>query len=477
MLARACMKGSCLLSGVLLFAAPWAILRAAPDALTAKTSFERTLEAKLEELLAAMLGPGRAQVFAEAQVDLSYTEETGPRGKVDGPRGASAGGESAFLWGRLEERLRGSPKILPGFRAPSHPSAEPGEFRRKILFPKDPVQKLRLRIVLDTGVSKAQVKAVLATLEEVLSLDLARGDEVAVLQRPLKSTQSSGPSFDRLPGLLAALLGLALLAGVVSLMRGSRAYGRIPGSQSRGFWRGRAPLGIFGALPAAQALHPPQADGAPAPPTAAQKPLDLRFLKSGHLRFLARFLSEETPQAARLVLASLRTKEEAARVFSKLSLAMQQAVAEAFTQPTPEDPRLVRELEDSLKAFVEHEERGPAFLEEILIRTPSDMREDVIRHLKLSSPATASRLEAELPVFGEIAEADLNALQRVLAPLTTVELAAALYDTSREFTEKILTALPEVARQALTRKLETFVPFAPSEVEQARIKILQRFRE
>ncbi len=387
----------------------------------------RALETRLDALLADMLGPGRARVFLHPETRRSRL--------ANKPRGA-------VLWDRIERRIKKAPHVLPGFKVPRSLKDETLRSLKTSLGAGWRARSvLRVRVVVDSRATPAELDAIRTALNSALGLDTAAGDIVEMHPAPMRR---------RLPAW--ALYGFGAAALILLLMLASR---RLDLNLPNFSWPRWAPSRIF--LPSGKALPPV-----------------ISALGRRHVPTIVDFLESEPPETAAEIFRSL-ARETIPEVFRRLSTLRRLALAEILLLTEPAPARRGGP-ENRLMAQVAGFEAGLGLLEHILLHCSERLREQVLEHLDRISPARARNLREELLTLEDLAAADLESLKRCLSAFSIDDLALGLYESPKDARERILSALPEIIRGMVSRRARYFVPESYEAVASMRGEIYARWK-
>lgn len=420
-------------------------------------------EARLDALLADILGHGRGHAFVRLIPLPPDVTEPPPA-----PPSAQPRPEPSTLWERIGERGKRTPPVLPGFAAPRSlreealqelfgrpmPAAPPAAAP-----PPDPGFALAVTLLLDDSVSDGELKAASDAVARALGLAAERGDTLRASRAPLTPTLTKvfsepGVRSAAAAGGTAGSLALVGLALVALALRGRN-------SALRSLLIAPQP-----AVSAPPVFHvaPPAA----AAPDAPAPPAVLPPLGAGGAAACAEFL-RDGPAAAAEWLLRRATPSEAAAVYERLPrpvrLGAARLLADAAQPAAP--PTNPAELAERAVRRVSGLER----LEDILLRLGPKSREEACEHLRLSCPGAAGRLNA-LPLFPELALADVEDLRLCLSAFSTARLAAALGAETPAVRVAFLEALPGVAADLVRERLAR----EPSGGAAAQGEILARWR-
>lgn len=146
-----------------------------------KARYEKSQEAKVEEILLKLLGPNQAKVVVQAFMDFTRTE------KVDMTAGAgtAADRKTAFKWqNTTAETQPFNDYLLPGFPSLEYGASGAQSYQRQTLFPTSFVKRLSVTVIVDRDMTDPQVQNVRTVVSDVLGLNQERGDELSIIKMP-----------------------------------------------------------------------------------------------------------------------------------------------------------------------------------------------------------------------------------------------------------------------------------------------------
>ncbi|MBI2362483.1 MAG: hypothetical protein HYV15_03765, partial [Elusimicrobia bacterium] len=193
-----------------------ALLLAASFCAPAHAQAPPPAEARLDALLADILGPGRGRAFVRLVPLPPDVEEPEPA-RPPSP---------AVLWDGIRKELEAAPPVLPGFRTPRSLREEAlRQLMRQAAPAKtkaaaSPGAALSVTLIMDAGVSEAEAAAASDAVARALELSLERGDTLRTSKAPLAPTLEKSLREPLLRAAAAAggmagagaLLGLVLVA-------------------------------------------------------------------------------------------------------------------------------------------------------------------------------------------------------------------------------------------------------------------------
>ncbi|HNW43537.1 MAG TPA: flagellar M-ring protein FliF C-terminal domain-containing protein [Elusimicrobiales bacterium] len=141
-----------------------------------KTKYEKVMEQKVEEMLASLLGPGKAKVIVQASIDFSSTEnmssaETAITIPSAAPSSAAAGQDSPWWQGMMDELTRKTAD-----------SGETRNIKKDIVFPQFMVKRLTVSVLLSETLPETDAQKMRAVVSNMLGMDPKRGDEIFIIK-------------------------------------------------------------------------------------------------------------------------------------------------------------------------------------------------------------------------------------------------------------------------------------------------------
>lgn len=142
-----------------------------------KAKYEKFLETKVEDVLQNLLGPGKAKVMIQADLDFSMKESV--------TQGAAKGADgSGFKWANINQAAETSQQeLLPGFPVESRLNMNAdSNFSRELQFPPSMIKRLTVSLVLSETVTDEEAQKLRLVVESVLELQAKRGDDIRILK-------------------------------------------------------------------------------------------------------------------------------------------------------------------------------------------------------------------------------------------------------------------------------------------------------
>ncbi|NQT13842.1 MAG: hypothetical protein HQ582_13900 [Planctomycetes bacterium] len=209
--------------------------------------------------------------------------------------------------------------------------------------------------------------------------------------------------------------------------------------------------------------------------TSSKRPF--RFLHDTEGEKLARLLARERPQTIALVLAHL-PPDQAGHVLVRLSAAQQVDVVRRLVDIEEAEPEILREVERALElrfseqVLVQRRRvAGLSAVKGILKASDEQVGAAILRNLASGDRRLAERLSPERPQFNDLARLDDATLATVFQAADLDLVVLALADAPPEFTERILTWLPEPKPRLFRDRLNHLSPIRLSDIEEARRRI------
>lgn len=232
-----------------------------------KAKYERALEQKVDEVLVRLLGPNQAKVVVEATMDFTRTE------KLEVSSEASPDKTNPFKWQGAGGDAQSGDYLMPGFPAYAMGGGDNKEYKRQLMFPSAFVKRMSVSIIVNRTLPDQDAENIRRVASEMLGLDQARGDQLAVIKAPfapLWRTIWYTPeaismvmkyvmfSLMGIIGMIVVSVGFLKLAGAMNTMAKVQQSHQITMDLGKGALPGEPAAGLP-ALPGAS--HSPKATG------------------------------------------------------------------------------------------------------------------------------------------------------------------------------------------------------------------------
>ncbi len=220
-------------------------------------------------------------------------------------------------------------------------------------------------------------------------------------------------------------------------------------------------------------LHsdPPASESDSDEPDSDEPPF--RFLHEAEFETLAPFLKREHPQTIAVVVSHLPATR-AAEVLAELPAVLQVDVIRRLVDLDKADPRMLREVERGLQAWLSEQDRhsrrrtaGLAAVSDILSAASGDTRRRILTNLTRHDRSLAGRLRPNRFRFAELLQLDDDTVTAVLRAADPELLVLALAGASAEWVARFTRRLPSDAARRLTRGLTHLGPTRLADVEDA----------
>ncbi|HEY9161800.1 MAG TPA: flagellar motor switch protein FliG [Desulfomonilia bacterium] len=447
----------------------------------AKQMIEDSLEKRAQDILDRLLGPGKALVTINADIDMEVVKRV---------RGKEAQGSS--LSSGMNEAAE-NPYIVTEY------IQAPGEIRR-----------LSVSVIVDGSYSKdksgkkifvpaaqSEIMNIETVLKQALGFDETRDDTIAVTSMPLirKTSQvyESGLTgsriFNSLPILsiiIIAVLAL-LLACFIYLNRKNRAGLHIPGSPAVKYEIKET---------SEEKTESPQAKTliAESPDTVKTGATDVEAYKENEtgpfstlnhvdVSILSDYLKGEHPQTIAVVLSHL-PGNRSARILGSMPEKIQGEVIFRMANMGIIPRVVIDELEQVLKRDIEamgaYEGRklgGVDYVADIMNHLDINTENIIFASLEDVDPLLADRIRQKMFVFDDIMNIDSRGIQTLLKEITNEDLILALKTANDELKEKIFTNMSSRAAEMLKEDLESMGPVRIADVETAQQNIIRIARK
>jgi len=386
----------------------------------------------VENLLADILGPGKARVFVR-------TSEADSEPVWEDPFS-----QTGFLWDRWKEDGQDLPPVLPGYTIPrSMKDNLLGSLRKKELSRVSH----HVTLVLDPTVPKGEAKQLRALVFQTLGLDAVRGDVLRVVRAPIHPRKASPKKLDKLR---TKVLDTLLFAGTAAILL----------------------LLVF-------FLYPPRHRGkifaAHDGPTPTDALPCLAMLAPHHVRRAAQFLEGEPAQSSVFVLRTVPI-DVAADLFQKLSVSKRMTVADELLFSPPEDLKTQDSIEGKILALAAEHEAGEGLLESLLLRSPDPVRREVLSRLYGRAPERVRQMKERLVSIRDLAAAAPTSLRTCLASFSTEDIAISLYEAPENSRKAFLKALPDTVAEMVREHLKSLVPASYDQVHRIRAQLYARWK-
>ncbi len=455
--------------------------KASNQGVEAKQMVESSLEKRAQDILERLLGPGRALVTINADIDME-----------------------------VMKRVRGTEG--PGSQLPysRNEAVTPQDIVTEYIQTPGDIRRLSVSVIVDgtysTGRSgkkvfipatESELKNIEAVLKQALGFDETRDDTIAVTSMPFakETTQRYGDgspadgilkSLPMLPVVLVIAFVLMLTALIYS-MRKNRTAEYLPG------------------VPVMQhdiAVHAPALkDGSLVKSSISEDKIDVKaetadvkvqneedtgpFATLNHVdaSILSDYLKGEHPQTIAVVLSHL-PGNRSARILAAMPERIQGEVIFRMANMGVIPRVVIDELDQVLKRDIEamgaYEGRklgGVEYVADIMNHLDINTENIIFASLEDADPLLADRIRQKMFVFEDIMYIDSRGIQTLLKEITNEDLNLALKTANDELKEKIFSNMSNRAAEMLKEDMESLGPVRIADVETAQQNIIRIARK
>lgn len=428
-----------------------------------KSRFERELEEKTNQNVLAVLGPNKARVMVQAEMDFSSTEKM----ELLGPSAAAAGAGTDFAWKGIGQNTRkDGPHLLPGFPVAStyNQSAGAGadgtkSYSRKFSFPSSFVKRLIVTAVINKELSAAEAESAANFISDLLGINARRGDEINIIRAPfapLWKTVWFSPVLMEAAfkyGLLTLLGGFGTIAVVAAFLMLARSVGRMAKVQEHQinmeFPGGAA--AAPGAPPGFQALEGggPKAEAEAATVPAPDGEEKVVFsVRPDQVPFMVHMFARENPANVAIVADHLDPEIRSA-FLSGLPPETASEVLASMAEVRFVKPEMIAVLKDELARRFSGAVGGLDKVLEAFARVSLREKSLMLRQLESRHPGVAGKVRSKIFLFEDIERLGDKDLGMLATSVKTESWAAVLPSLNKEFAGKLRAQLAERAWQMI----------------------------
>lgn len=207
------------------------------------------------------------------------------------------------------------------------------------------------------------------------------------------------------------------------------------------------------------------------------------YIDQGRSIDVVRMIDTEPPTVIALVLAHLKPSKAAeilsrlepeARAEAGLRLAQLRAVPDKVVTMVDEDlrARISALLTQHVTTF-----DGVQLLAQLINSADQEMEKELLREMMSRDPELTEQLRDALFIFDDIGRLNDRAIQEILKAADTRVLATAMKNADEAVTERIYKNLSERARENLREEIEFLRGLRPTDIRDARKKIVGVIRQ
>jgi flagellar motor switch protein FliG len=207
------------------------------------------------------------------------------------------------------------------------------------------------------------------------------------------------------------------------------------------------------------------------------------YIEEGRSADVVRLIDTEPPTVIALVLAHLKPSK-AAEILSRLDSEARAEVGLRLAQLRAVPDKVVTMVDEDLRARVaalltQHVTTfdGVQLLAQLINSADQEMEKELLREMMTRDPELTEQLRDALFIFDDIARLSDKAIQEILKASDTRVLATAMKGADESVTERIYKNLSERARENLREEIEFLRGLRPSDIRDARKKIVGVVRQ
>ncbi|MBI5745051.1 MAG: hypothetical protein HY952_10945 [Elusimicrobia bacterium] len=439
-----------------------------------KARYEKSLEQKVDEVLLKLLGPNQAKVVVQAAMDFTRTE------KVDV---TSGGGEKSDKTGMFKWQSSvtdaGQPfneYLLPGFPSMGSGDSENKSYQKQTLFPASFIKKLTVTVIVNRTLPEADAQNVRTVVAEVMGLDPARGDELAIIRTPFAPVWRTiwyTPeavslvfkygilSFIGIISMIVVAVGFLKLAGAMNTMAKAQQSHQITMDLGKGAMGGGMGLsGLGGPLGGAEkdAAAGDKKEGEKGPEEAGQA-AEFFNVRPEHVDFLVKLMGGEDPANIALVAAHL-TEEVKSSFLRGLPAEVSAEVVANLAQMRFVEPEVIltirEELEKRLAGAFGGVGKAVAAMETVGFKAKKAMLESLERR----HPELAREVRPRVFLPEDILKLQDKDMSIVATSVKMEDWAIALWDLPPQMKVKLKAQLTDKAWAVLEQTMKYGSPSA-----------------
>ncbi|MFA6091545.1 MAG: FliG C-terminal domain-containing protein [Elusimicrobiota bacterium] len=460
------------------------------------------LRARLQSVLDQRFGPNRCAAQVQASLKLSNDARGWVSRMLRPPEDPKPGAGYSWAWLGSSAATGGDGFVLPGYPDAQKPdekagsSAEPsaGAAAQIISAYGTELERVNVRIVLDSALPKAAEEEASVLAQETLGLSRVRGDQWSsalgalpgAMDRMLQDPATVS-SLARTSAWAGAVLVFALmLAAGFWLLAGALRHGaeRLSAAWQQGLAR---PMqvelrGLGGSGVSALAQGRPEEASQPlgektSGPAADAGPAEYMDIDEQHVDRLAHLLAGQSAEDVALIMPYLSpgVREK------YLSTLPQETAGRVLLSMRPlryVDPELLKSLRSELERRVRGVVGGEDQVLDLLRSADESSRRRMLEALLAQDPQAAAALRASLVFFEDLAGLSAEHLAVLAAAASVEDLATAAAEGPEVLRDGLRGALPGGAQRVFTQTAEIARGASdPARIAKARKAVLRAAEE
>lgn len=429
-----------------------------------KARYERSLELKADEVILKLLGPSQAKVVVQASMDFTRTEKV----EVVSSKAVSADKAKMFKWESMAaEGENFSEYLLPGFPALEEESAPSQSYQKQMLFPASFIKKLTVTVIINKDMAESEVQAVRNVVSEVLGLDSARGDALAIIKAPFApfwrtiwyTPDALNLVFKygvlTLMGIVSMIVvsvGFLKLAGAMNTMAKAQQSHQITMDLGKGAAGGGGLPGSFTPGGETLELAGPGRKESPGGEEAGGQELVFN-IRPDQVDFLVDLMSGEDPSNVALVAGHMEggVRSEFLR---KLPPDFSSEVISSMATVRFVEADVMMTIKEELERRLAGAFGGVSKVLESLNRVNLRTKKEMLEKLASRHPAIAKDVRAKIFLAEDLVKFSERDLSLLAAAVKPDDWACALWDLPPEFKDKLRNQFAEKAWQILEQTMK-----------------------
>jgi len=218
-------------------------------------------------------------------------------------------------------------------------------------------------------------------------------------------------------------------------------------------------------------------------PEASGKPSHSQELQRLEPQLLARFVRNEHPQTAALILAHLSAAQSAA-VLTSMEPPVQADIALRIAKLEKISPAVMGKISavigQKLKSVGEIKREssgGPRAVAEIFNQLESNLSNEILMQIGEENAEIMEAIRQKMFVFADLLSIDANGVKELLARADRRQLTVALKGTSEEIRQHLLKGMSQRGSAMLLEDMEALGPMKMKDVEAAQQQVIAVVRQ
>jgi len=423
--------------------------------LNEKSRYEAELENKINESILKILGPNKAKVIVQADMDFGVTEKI----RMEG--GAAVDQEN-FKWAGIGPDLskKAGLQLLPGFPVPSAQGgapAGPQSYAKQLIYPASLVKKLTVSLVVNKSLSPEEAGNITSFVSDVMNLDSTRGDAIITVRATFASMWKTiwfmpeAVSVIFRYGIISLAVIVAMLSvmfGIIRLSASMKSLGRDQQQISMDFGsKGGETVGVEEAVPGRPELAGPE--GAAASGQGKEGEAEAFFnVKLNQVPVLVHIMAREKPENIALISAHL-APDIRTDFLKRLPPQVSSEVIASMAEIRFVKPAMIEAIKDELEKRFSGAVGGIDKVFEVMDMVSGRVKKDMLLELERRHPEVAGKVRAGVLLFDDLYRLDENELSMLVPAVKVEDWGVALVSAEAGFRERVKRQMMEKTRQMM----------------------------